>query len=252
MDERVALVAGPELDIAQYCREVEAHLTRVNDGHIIRIVGPAFELARGWALEGVPLSVVCEGIDRKAERHRAGRARRALRLEFCAADVRATYERWLRAVGLRRPVAEGPAGESDEPRDCEGPVRPSAGVGRHLDRAIDRLSRVTGRLDLPGAFRDEVGRVCEAVAAVRDALRTARGPARAAVLERLPALDAALVEAARQAAGSDGLTTLVARASGDLAVFRGRLTPASWDQSVHLAATRLLREHFGLPTLTDE
>ena len=32
-----------------YCRQVEAYLCRKNDGHLIRIVGPAFDQVRGWA-----------------------------------------------------------------------------------------------------------------------------------------------------------------------------------------------------------
>src|SRR5688572_16366781 len=78
---------GEGIDVGDYCRRVEEHLARVNEGQIIRVVGASFELVRGWARAGIPLSVTCYGIDRKAERHRAGQARRALRLEFCEPDV---------------------------------------------------------------------------------------------------------------------------------------------------------------------
>ena len=47
-----------------YCREIETYLCRRNGGHLIRIVGPAFERVCGWAEAGVPLQVVVEGIDR--------------------------------------------------------------------------------------------------------------------------------------------------------------------------------------------
>src|SRR6185436_6791795 len=55
----------------EYCRAIEAHLTRKNDGHLIRIVGPAFELVRGWADQGIPFKVACHGIDRSFERYYA-------------------------------------------------------------------------------------------------------------------------------------------------------------------------------------
>src|SRR6187397_659579 len=84
-------------DVSEYCRRVEEHLTRVNEGELIRIFGHSFDLVRGWAREGIPLSVVFHGIDRKAERHARGSARRALRLEFCESDVRAAFEHWRRA-----------------------------------------------------------------------------------------------------------------------------------------------------------
>jgi hypothetical protein len=86
-------------DIGEYCRGVEAHLARVNAGQIVRIAGTSFELVRGWALEGIPLAIVYRGIEQKAERHRAGRSKRPLRLEFCEHDVRALYDDWRRAVG---------------------------------------------------------------------------------------------------------------------------------------------------------
>ena len=51
-------------DVGAYCRAVEAHLSRRNAGHLVRIVGPSFDLVSGWAGRGVPLSVACRGIDR--------------------------------------------------------------------------------------------------------------------------------------------------------------------------------------------
>ena len=52
-----------------YCREIESYLCRKNDGHLIRIVGPAFDQVCGWAARGVPLKVACRGIDRCFERY---------------------------------------------------------------------------------------------------------------------------------------------------------------------------------------
>ncbi len=86
----------------EYCRAIEAHLTRKNDGHLIRIVGPAFELVRGWAEQGIPFKVACYGIDRAFERYYAkGARRRPLRIEFCKDDVLDAFDQWRRAVGVR-------------------------------------------------------------------------------------------------------------------------------------------------------
>ncbi|MCY4511352.1 MAG: hypothetical protein OXG35_30975, partial [Acidobacteria bacterium] len=52
-------------DSGAYCREIESYLCRCNEGHLIRIVGPAFEQVCGWAEAGVPLQVVTAGIDRR-------------------------------------------------------------------------------------------------------------------------------------------------------------------------------------------
>jgi hypothetical protein len=80
---------------------VEAHLCRKNDGHLIRIVGPAFEQVCGWAVRGVPLTVAMRGIDRYFERYYAkGPRRRPVRVEFCEADVMDVFDEWRRALGI--------------------------------------------------------------------------------------------------------------------------------------------------------
>ena len=45
-------VTPAAIDIGAFCRAVEAHLCRVNGGHLVRIVGPAFDVAaeRRWRL----------------------------------------------------------------------------------------------------------------------------------------------------------------------------------------------------------
>ena len=72
------------MDAGDYCREIEAHLCRKNAGHLVRVVGPAFEMVAGWAAQGIPIKVACRGIDRTVERRAAkGPSRRPLRVEFC-------------------------------------------------------------------------------------------------------------------------------------------------------------------------
>jgi hypothetical protein len=233
---------GPEaIDVGRFCREVEAHLTRENAGHIVRVVGPAFELVRGWAEAGVPLSVVRQGISRKAERHRAGRSRRPLRLEFCAVDVEVAYADWRRAVGVGR---AGPA--VDEPRAADA-GRPS--LTRHLDRVIDRLSRLVGRMDLSDVFRGDVAAVLEEVAAIREQVRTARGDARAALTSRLPHLDEVLLAAARREIDPATWIQFTEAASTELQSYRSRLTADDWNRTRERAASRLLCEHWRLPTI---
>ena len=88
------------MDIADYCREIETYLCRKNDGHLIRVVGPSFELVSGWAAQGVPLKVAFAGIDRYFERYyRKGPRRRPVRIDFCEADVLDVFDEWRRAIG---------------------------------------------------------------------------------------------------------------------------------------------------------
>src|SRR5919202_6002357 len=112
-------MSQPEED---YCRQIESYLCRKNDGHLIRIVGPAFEQVCGWATRGVPLKVAFHGIDRYFERYYAkGPRRRPVRIEFCEADVLDVFDEWRRAVGVATP-----AGDGDAPS-------PHASLPRHLE-----------------------------------------------------------------------------------------------------------------------
>src|SRR5262245_27826548 len=109
-------------DAAEYCRAIEAYLCRKNEGHLIRIVGPSFELVCGWAAKGIPLKVACQGIDRCVERYYAkGPQRRPVQIDFAKADVLDAFDEWRRAVGL---VGAGQAGGA---REAGGAGEPGEG-----------------------------------------------------------------------------------------------------------------------------
>jgi hypothetical protein len=236
-------------DIGDYCRQVEAHLTRVNGGHLVRIVGPGFMLVRQWAEEGVPISAVFRGIEQKAERHKAGAARRPLRIEFCEADVREVYEAWRRAIGVGATAAPDVSGASEETPADRGSGSARRVTTRDLDRAVERLMSTAGRLELPDILRDEVHRVLEQVMIVRDAVKGSRGASREGHLASLPDLDRALITAAHQAMTPDALAPIRQDAERDLAPFRGRLSSEAWDQAMAVTIDRGVRGHFGLPEI---
>lgn len=229
----------------EYCRAIEAHLTRRNDGHLIRIVGPAFDLVRGWSDQGIPFKIACHGIDRASERYLAkGPRRRPLRVEYCEADVLDAFDEWRRAVGVW-----GADGEAAAPRRREG-------LATHIARAIGRLTALRGASPAardPGPevvvsdeAIDEVVRALDLLASRAD---KARGDARARILEALAALDRRLLDAAR-AAAVDSLAALERQAAEDLRPFRDRMPAAAWNEALAAAVDRLLRERAQLPTLT--
>lgn len=218
----------------------------------MRIVGPGFMLVRNWAEEGVPLSAVFRGIEQKAERHKAGAAKRPLRIEFCEADVREVYDAWRRAIGV-----SGAAVDAGDDAAAAGPVG-ERGSGsarrvttRDLDRAVDRLIATAGRLQLPEPLRDEVNRVLEQVLQVRDAVKGSRGAAREGHLTALPELDRSMMAVAQAVIASDALTPIREDAEQDLEPFRARLASEAWEQAVQVTVARGVREHFGLPNLAD-
>jgi len=238
--------ADGSFDLGEYCRRVEEYLARVNEGHIVRIVGTAFEMVRSWALEGIPLGIVCQGIDAKAERHRAGRSKRPLRLEFCEGDVRALYDDWRRAVGAWSPGPTGDETAGHLPPAIEERRRPS--VTRQIDRAIDRVVAVSGSLDLPDGLPGALTAILEDLVALRDDFRHTRGAARQALMERLVTIDRAIGDAARAAAGSS-IADVELEARRDLATFKNRLPAEAWERSVRAGVDRLLRERYRLPSL---
>ena len=132
----------------EYCRAIEAHLCRENGGHLVRIVGPAFQTVAGWHAAGIPFAVVKQGIDRTLARDRAkpatGAGRRPVRVEFCEADVQDAFATWRRAVGVGMAGAGNDAGAAEDPPHRTAlwrRLRPAPGAARPWPRtSIGRCS----------------------------------------------------------------------------------------------------------------
>src|SRR5436190_15739066 len=142
-DAAVPDAGGEPGDLGEYCRAVESHLCRRNEGHLVRVVGPSFDCVAAWAAKGVPLRVAYRGIDRCVDRFAAkGPRRRPVRVEFCDADVLDVFDEWRRAVGV--PLAASNA-ESDE-----AGARRHASLAAHLERVVARLTalRTSRAVDL--------------------------------------------------------------------------------------------------------
>jgi len=226
-----------DLDAADYCREIEAYLCRKNDGHLVRIVGPAFEQVCGWAAKGVPFKVACRGIDRYFERYYAkGPRRRPVRVEFCDADVLDVFDEWRRAVGV--PAADAQA-------DAKHGSLPA-----HLERVIARLTSL--RAGGAHAFDPALDDLVRELDAARGRARGLRGDARQAFLERLRTLDAQLIAAARNSCDAATLEELRAEADRELTPFRARMPGEAYAQSREACVNRLVRERLRLPVVSFE
>lgn len=221
-----------------YCREIEAHLCRKNDGHLIRIVGPAFEQVSGWAREGIPLKVAISGVDRYFQRYyRKGPRRRPVRIEFCDPDVRDAFDDWRRAVG----VARVEAGENRR-----------SSLSGHLERVVARLTSVRGRPHAASGLADAIDPVVRRLDAMQADARRARGDARAALTLELDSLDRELMDAAAAAISASERDQLVSEAARELAPFRGRMLPETLARAQQAAFERLVRERFSLPSVRYE
>ena len=232
------------MDPAAYCRELETYLCRKNDGHLIRIVGPAFQQVCGWAEQGVPLAIAYRGIDQYFERYYAkGPRRRPVRIEFCEGDILSLFDDWRRAVG----VSGTASSETSEAPPRRGETLPS-----HIDRAIARLTALRSGGKRSAAFDGALEDAVRELDRARAAAKGARGAERSALVERLGAIDAAIVAAARGELGDEGRAALGREAEAEIAPFASRMPGAAREEAARRAFDRLVRDHFGLPALSFE
>ena len=234
---------------ADYCREIEAYLCRKNEGHLIRIVGPSFELVCGWAQRGVPLKVAFRGIDRYVERYYAkGSRRRPVRIDFCEADVLDVFDEWRRAVGVSQSALTQDTAGNDAETDGSG--RRHVSLPAHLDRARARLTALRAGDDR--SLDAVLDALVSELDGARERAKGLRGAARAEVLARLASLDARLLDAARTRLTADAREALRREAEAELAPFRARMPRDAYEQSLAACTDRLLRERARLPVLTLE
>src|SRR4051794_7939919 len=226
------------IEPAEYCRQIEAYLCRKNEGHLIRIVGPAFEQVAGWAEQGIPLAVALRGIDQYCERYYAkGPRRRPVRIEFCEGDVLELFDAWRRAVG----VAPLDTAEASE--------RKADSLPSHLDRAIARLTALRAGGKASAALDARLDAIVRELDGLRASAKHARGDTRTAILDRLVALDRDLLAAASAQLDAGRRAALRAEAETEIAPFAARMPADARATAVDAAFERLVRDACGLPAL---
>jgi hypothetical protein len=241
----------PELtDLAEFCRHIETYLCQKNGGHLMRVVGPSFDLVAGWATQGVPLKVALRGIDRTIERYsRQGPRRRPVRIDFCEADVLDVFDEWRRATGVT--VAIAPADTSERASVNESsPARRGGSLPEHLERVLRRLTdaRVSGRLS--ASLDPFIDRLSGELDEVKRAPRGLRGEARAALLVRLELADAELLQLARITLTAETLETLERESLVEVDAFRMQMTPEAFARAKRAAVDAALRERLRLPVVS--
>lgn len=230
-------------DRAEYCRRIESYLCGKNDGHLVRIVGPAFEMVCGWAQQGVPLKVAYRGIDRYCERYYAkGARRRPVHIEFCEADVLDAFDDWRRAVGVT-PAEVGSEG---------GPAPRRVGLASHIERVIARLTALRSGDTTSREFDERIASAIRELDALAGGAKHARGEARASIVERLATLDRTFMQAVTDHLDPRARADLRAEAERELAAFGARLAADARARAVDAAFERLVRDSARLPVIRFE
>lgn len=234
----------------EYARAIESHLCRKNDGHLIRIVGPAFDRVVSWAEQGIPLKVALAGVDRYFERYyRKGPRRRPVRVEFCDADVLDAFDEWRRAVGVSLVAAEeggGPAVEEPVPASS----RPRRSLRAHIESVLARLTVLRGSDKLGGVADDALAAAVRSVEPLLAPAEHARGEQRHGILEALAAVDRRLIEDLGARLPEATRQAYAVEATRELEPFRSRMSPDAYRQACHAVVTRLIRERYGVPEIT--
>jgi hypothetical protein len=232
--------------IDEYCRAIETYLCQKNDGHLIRVVGPSFEVVSGWATQRVPLKIAYAGIDRYFERYyRKGPRRRPVKIDFCDADVLDVFDEWRRATGVT-------SSSASPIRNPQSAIRNTgrSSLPAHLERVVLRLTSARASGSLGDAFDALIDRASAELDAARAKAGGLRGDARQALLNRLSALDAELVQQARATLDEATRATLMREAEAELAGFRSGMTAEAFARAHEMAIDRLVRERVMLPTIT--
>ena len=145
LSEAISAVDHDPDDASEYCRQVEAYLCRKNDGHLIRIVGPAFEQVCGWAARGVPsrsraaASIVTSSATTPRGRG-AGRCASSSAKRTCSTCSTSGAAPWA----CQRMVDVEPGDQTQTPRLASGASRTR---GRAADRAARRRRPLAGHGD---------------------------------------------------------------------------------------------------------
>jgi len=234
-----------------FCREIESYLCRKNDGHLIRVTGPSFDLVAGWAARGVPLKVAFKGIDRYFERYYAkGPRRRPVKIDFCEADVLDVFDEWRRATGITKSTVDSQQSIGGQQSIVGGRQSTKQSLRAHLERVVTRLTAARAAGTVGQAFDELIDRVARELDTARADTRGVRGEPRRALLDRLAMLDADLLRQAREMLDEAARAALAREADLELAPFRGGMIEGAFDRARQAAIDRLVRDHFGLPTIT--
>ena len=233
--------------VDEYCREIETYLCRKNDGHLIRVVGPSFEVVSAWARQGVPLKIALAGIDRYFERYyRKGPRRRPVKIDFCDADVLDVFDEWRRATGVLSTAVSSP----DDRHPPSASRTTSSSLPAHLERVVLRLTSARAGGSLGDGFDALIDRAAAELDAARAKAGGLRGDKREALLDRLAALDGELVQQARATLDDATHASLMREAESELAGFRSGMTAEAFARAREAAMDRLVRERVRLPTIT--
>lgn len=218
-----------------FFQEVEAHFIRLR-GRPLILSPRELERAACWHREGIPLQVVCRGIDRYFEKRFGSGSvsrQRAVSLQYCEDYIREVLDETRRmAVGGGSPAA---GGESEDL---------SLGLGKLLRRLDHALALIEDDSSRPGLVF-QLERASTAIQGLLDRPLTVRETE-----GELTKLDRDLVDQLRQFAGSAVLEELRDACTAEMREVSGKMDPVIFQTTLERMIIRRLRDARQIPELT--
>jgi biotin-(acetyl-CoA carboxylase) ligase len=212
-----------------YYEEVESYFV-TRRGSPLFITPSEWDLVWRWEQEGIPVTVVKEGIDRVFERPKT--LLKARRLGYCRQTVEAAFRR---------------SRESSLGGGTGGTARDDSSASAHLTEVSSRLR------DLAAAWSETERELADLLEQTADAVRSLSGGAEEAPLEverELTALDGKLVIESEAVLGDAVREELRGDVESSLESYRERMPEKIYRAALESGYRRRLRKRIGLPTLS--
>lgn len=234
---------APEPD--PYFRAIEEEFLR-RRGAPLLLSPRDWGLIAAWQEGGIPLRIVLQGIASvfDAWERRAPASRRINSLSYCRQEVLSLHAIWLglQAAGAGRPGAGG---------DTGAVTTAGAAMRRHLGRLHRRLREAMATASEAGSDR-----LVAALAGAAGDLKRLRKDLRGGLIGleeleiRLKGLDAAVVEAARQALPAERIREAEVEVERALAERAARIGAPALEAIVRAGVAHAIRRACNLPRLT--
>ncbi len=214
--------AGQVEEDAVYFQSVEDHFVSKR-GAPLFLSSEGWLLVHQWRRQGIPLRIVLRGITDAldAHAHSWGRNRKVAKLTYCAAEVEAARERWVRAMA---PGAETVVDAESKLEGLAQALEQASGLGKKAAAAARRICK---------GLRER-----------------ASSPATASLEGWLFERERVLLRALEADLGPERLARLRRGVDSDLARYRGRMPERVFVQVLAEAAARRLLERHGITRLS--
>ncbi len=226
----------------EYFQAVEAHFIRLRDRPLI-LSPRELDRAAGWHREGIPLRIVCRGIDRYFEKRlqRPSSRQRAVSLAYCEEFIRQVFEESRNLA-----VGGGPVSRDRVPGE-------NREVEQGLQRLLQGLQRAQGQLSDSAM----AAVLLRAVSTVQALLRQYQNPEPADLPLTVQQTESELEQLNREVTaqmllqvGPAAMADLRSTCDAEMREIATTMDAALYETTLERMTLRRLRQSFSLPEIS--